>query len=647
MRRIGAVEYKAALRIWTKLGIPPLPDSTMGVNKQRALLSRLSKKEKEMMMYVTEEENEFRAVRKIREMHPGKREMIIRNLVIKMYEHEDWKENVKLCEQAGKGLCRKLDLREPNTTEKLDAADTSRIAVITEDKETEKTTLEMSASIAYKLRKAGEKSRLTFDSIISELSFKEVELLMEIVPAIRGCSEVEADDILEELNREFREKVNRRGGMKSLHESLKMLMEMSGMDLTALRKALSEKKEVQTLYEFFGEKRKECKIKFMDERVFSEAWHRKNGDSGLSAEIEYEDGESARIDAVFDGVSYSGKAEEASQIAKEVFEIMLMLKPPKNADDLKTIMTMADLAVFAELGNDNNLNLPATTGVVTLLRGNKLITAHAGDSRWMVFRDGKLLERSMDHSYMERMAMSGIPCPEHMKNQLASALGNVFDFLESSEIELKKGDAVVLCSDGISGGVRESEIADAVSHGIADAPGILLRFSDVQDDKTVIAYLVETGAERISLLDGEMSLDTGRNKMTELAAGLGVQQGLLEMAMISMVKGNYDLEVPEMPTSEEMFEIEMILESRDAEKMARISLLLHELRNPAAADKEKKFKQLHDLVSTLDGEKAIRIYDRFHYLLGESGKFDRPDALIESAKPKKRKKRKFRKRGRK
>ena len=143
------------------------------------------------------------------------------------------------------------------------------------------------------------------------------------------------------------------------------------------------------------------------------------------------------------------------------------------------------------------------------------------------------------------------------------------------------------------------------------------------------------------------SLEPGRNKMTELAARLGIQRSVLENSMISMVREDYESDVTVMLTADEMFEMEMILESKDAEKMARISLLLQELKDYSRRDKEKKFKELHGLISTVDGEQGIKLYDRFHYLLGESGKFDRPDELIDGKKPGKKKKRKFRKRRRK
>jgi serine/threonine protein phosphatase PrpC len=650
MRRRGVIEYRAAMRVWQKLGIPPLPDTATGANKQRALLSRLSADEKKMLARVTREENEFDAIKKITEMHPGKRELEIKKFIIKAYEYEGWKENVGRREKTRKGLYEKLNLDKPDTKEKLEAIDGSQVFSLAGGQTETKCNLEMVASIALKLRDAAGKEGFSVDRFISELKYHEVELLMDIAPSIQGTNEEEAKGILVGLGTELREKINRRERMKPFYESVKKLRKMNGVGITALRKALAYKKEEETLLEFFGTGEREGKTTFMDDRVFSLAKGERNGDSGFSADIEYRNGKTARIDGIFDGVSFSDKPGEASERAREVFEIMIQLRPPENAHDLRLIMTVADLAVFIEYGDENTVNLPSTTGVVTLLSEDKLTGVHAGDSRWMVFRDGKLLKRSIDHSYEERFSAHGIgSLLPGLKNQLASSLGNVFDFLDSSELELKKDDAVVLCSDGVSGGVSENEIADAVSYGISKTPETLISISKSDDDKTVIAYLVEKEGERISMLDSEFDLAEGRSRMSELAATLGVQQNILETAMISLVRGDYDSEMIQLPNEEEMFELEMILESTDAEKMAKIALLLRELRNPAAHDKDNKFKQLHDLIQTLDGEKekAIKIYDRFHFLLGESGKFDRPAEKIKKMMKPKKRVRKFRKRGRK
>ena len=90
---------------------------------------------------------------------------------------------------------------------------------------------------------------------------------------------------------------------------------------------------------------------------------------------------------------------------------------------------------------------------------------HCGDSRLYVVRDGALLTRTRDHSYMEQQAHMGRATEHINRNILFTCLGSpakpVFDL--SGPLSLQQGDRVLLCSDGLWGTVSDDEIAVELS----------------------------------------------------------------------------------------------------------------------------------------------------------------------------------------
>jgi len=105
-----------------------------------------------------------------------------------------------------------------------------------------------------------------------------------------------------------------------------------------------------------------------------------------------------------------------------------------------------------------------TTVACVLLRGDRLVIAHVGDSRVYRLR-GEVLERvTNDHSLMQELIDRGFYSPEEAaenapKNLVTRALG-----IESSvEVTLREetcatGEVFLLCSDGLNDMVSDEEI---------------------------------------------------------------------------------------------------------------------------------------------------------------------------------------------
>ncbi len=97
-----------------------------------------------------------------------------------------------------------------------------------------------------------------------------------------------------------------------------------------------------------------------------------------------------------------------------------------------------------------------TTLVVTLLRDDRLLVGHIGDSRAYRLRGGDLKQITHDHSVMQEHIDLGLITPEQAalsgrRNLVTRALGvEPTVRLEAHLHEVEQGDTYLLCSDGLS-----------------------------------------------------------------------------------------------------------------------------------------------------------------------------------------------------
>ncbi|MDD5321416.1 MAG: protein phosphatase 2C domain-containing protein [Methylococcales bacterium] len=111
-----------------------------------------------------------------------------------------------------------------------------------------------------------------------------------------------------------------------------------------------------------------------------------------------------------------------------------------------------------------------STAVILLIFGQIAKIAHVGDSRAYLYRDGKLRLLTKDHTQVQRMVDAGMLTPEAARNHpsaslLERAIGHrstvAMDI--GSDLVLKEGDGILLCSDGLSGYADDQEIEAAMN----------------------------------------------------------------------------------------------------------------------------------------------------------------------------------------
>jgi len=160
-------------------------------------------------------------------------------------------------------------------------------------------------------------------------------------------------------------------------------------------------------------------------------------------------------------------AQQVMSTAKSLFEEFSPVnETPQSllrdiATESHTIIRLAAMSAEQE---------PHSTMVALLLQPERADWAHVGDSRLYHFQDAKLLKRTTDHSYVERLvAMGKITASEakfhKQSNVITSALGMTatpepsFGHAE----RLNPGSCFLLCSDGLWQYLEDDELGQILS----------------------------------------------------------------------------------------------------------------------------------------------------------------------------------------
>jgi PPM family protein phosphatase len=120
-----------------------------------------------------------------------------------------------------------------------------------------------------------------------------------------------------------------------------------------------------------------------------------------------------------------------------------------------------------KLGRDEPRS-PGSTCVVLYLNGPEAYWAHVGDSRLYHFRNGKLLNRTQDHSVAQLMVAQGRlnetdAATSTLQNQLYMRLGgNEPPEPDFGASEVETDDIFMLCSDGFWSHVEPREVVTSL-----------------------------------------------------------------------------------------------------------------------------------------------------------------------------------------
>ena len=186
--------------------------------------------------------------------------------------------------------------------------------------------------------------------------------------------------------------------------------------------------------------------------------------------------------AVADGM---GGHESGDFASRTIVEALGRLAPPRDAAsfsrDVQWHIREAHEALREEAVRRDGAKTIGSTVVTLLVSGPGFICVWAGDSRLYHLRDGTLRQVSRDHSLVQEMVDAGsleaAEAESHPHaNVITRAVGASAELeLETAHGTLLAGDRLLLCSDGLTRYVPDSEIAEIlVSAEVKEAAGLLV-----------------------------------------------------------------------------------------------------------------------------------------------------------------------------
>lgn len=173
---------------------------------------------------------------------------------------------------------------------------------------------------------------------------------------------------------------------------------------------------------------------------------------------------------VCDGMGGAAAGEVASLMAVDSISSSMAANTPATRDEfargLRRAVEDANDKIYAQSRDNQSERGMGTTCTVAALMDSTLVVGQIGDSRCYVVRKGRLAQVTKDQSLAWQLIEAGAMTPEEAKqfehaNIILQALG-VQERVDVvlSQVPLRRGDVVLISSDGLHGPVGDDEIID-------------------------------------------------------------------------------------------------------------------------------------------------------------------------------------------
>ena len=175
---------------------------------------------------------------------------------------------------------------------------------------------------------------------------------------------------------------------------------------------------------------------------------------------------------VCDGMGGHVGGEMASAIAVHSLEEAFATISWEGDDDTRTLATehlrtavrLSGRRIFESAQKERRYRGMGTTCLAVYVLDERAYIAHVGDSRGYLIRNNQIEQLTEDHSLVNERIRAGVMTPEEAKNHklkniITRSLGVGEDVdVDVQDIELMKGDIILLCSDGLSNLVEASDM---------------------------------------------------------------------------------------------------------------------------------------------------------------------------------------------
>ena len=212
-----------------------------------------------------------------------------------------------------------------------------------------------------------------------------------------------------------------------------------------------------------------------------------------------------RLLAVADGMGGHAAGEVASSATIE--ELVHIENAGTDGDPLDALgaaVRAANDRIRAIVRDDPTRHGMGTTLTALLWTGDAIALAHIGDSRAYLLRDGELRRITHDHTFVQQLVDEGRITPDEAtihpaRSMILRALqGDSDPEPDLERIEVRGGDRFLVCSDGLTGVVRDQTLRDTLAQhaDLAEAADALVQLAlrgGAPDNITcVVADVIET-----------------------------------------------------------------------------------------------------------------------------------------------------------
>ena len=202
------------------------------------------------------------------------------------------------------------------------------------------------------------------------------------------------------------------------------------------------------------------------------------GNASLHPEVRlHEVGPRGSLFMVADGMGGAAAGELASAMAADLIYRHLATvwaadddaSPERFAYRMREAVELANQQIYAYAREHPEVRGMGTTVTAAGVNGDDLYLAQIGDSRAYLVRNGEAIQLTKDQSLMQRLVDAGELTEEEAeqserRNIILQALGpDPRVKVDLTHQTLRRGDTLIICSDGLSGLVRREEFRDMVA----------------------------------------------------------------------------------------------------------------------------------------------------------------------------------------
>ncbi len=237
---------------------------------------------------------------------------------------------------------------------------------------------------------------------------------------------------------------------------------------------------------------------------------------------------------VADGLGGHTGGDIASRLAVSMLKDLIKEDPPEpDAPDTDVLLDAASLGFLPQIRaamtranasiHQTNCDLVqsnrpmGTTLLTALVEPRMAWVGNVGDSRAYHVRDGNILTRTTDHSWVDEQVALGLMTREEAKNDkrknlVTRSIGTHPEMeVDTYRWPLAPGDVLLLCTDGLVNMAQDAEIVEVLARR-ATAREMAARLVDLalekggKDNITVIVAVVDPPAWRLTLLRFQESM---------------------------------------------------------------------------------------------------------------------------------------------